>query len=143
MPVDKDNGPAIKAMIKTTYAPVLQRTLLGFIMKDLAEIAASMKITTKAKLTPQQRVMLIEEQLQSNGIKKTLLVRLNALRHLRHAIATEVIEQYDLRLANDEISFYYDVMEEILENYELQVQEWIVGGAYDEMHRALSSPQVH
>lgn len=143
MPIDNDNRAPVKAMIKTQYGPVIERTLCTFILKDLAEIMSSMKMMSNSNLNWQQRMQAREEFLRSTQVKRSLLVRLQALKYMRHDMIDEVIKQYDLKLPFDEIAFYHDVMAEIAKAFENQLWEWIQFHQYEHIHAHLNRLIAH
>src|ERR1700679_3940821 len=143
MTIDKDQAPILQAIIKTTYGPVLMRTLAHYIMRHLDEIIRSMQITTKMRLTVMQRLRLIDEQLQSSQVRRALLVGLDALKRQRGDLANELILQYGLKLPPDEIDFYQDYMQQLLMGHEKQMEEWIWNGDYDAIKHTLNYSETN
>ena len=138
MMIDKDQAPVIKAHILSSYGGTLERTLLTFILKDLMEITASMKLTTSKELNYFQIQALKQEQMQTPQIKRSLMARLNSLRQLRDDVIEEVMKNYGLKLSEDDLNFYHEVMTEHLIKAENQLEEWIKGGAYKSITRRLN-----
>lgn len=138
--IDKDQAPILRAMIKESYGPVLLRTICHFVLLDLNEIAQTMRIMSKQKLNVVDRLRIMDAQLQSDKVKHALRANLNARKRLRHAIVDEVINQYGLTLAHDEIDFYQDEMQNILKSHEMDVESWLMTGNYQIIRQKVNFP---
>lgn len=128
MTIDKDQEPLIKAHILTSYGNTVERTLLAFIIKDINEIAATMRITTSKKLNYAQIQALKHEEMQSKEVKRSLIVRLNVLRRIEEDIINEVLKVYGLNLSKDDLQFYHDVLGEHLRQCANHIEDLIRDG---------------
>jgi len=143
MTIDKENRPLVKAMIKTQYGPVIERTLCAFILTDLNEMMSSATISSKKQLSFQQYMQARQEFMLSTQVKTRLLMRLNSLRYLRNDMITEILKQYDLKLPIDEIAYYHDVLSEIAIKFEKKLEDWIKGNHYYRISNHLNKLTSH
>lgn len=136
--IDSDQRPVFKAMIKSTYSPVILRTILHAVLVDLNEIRQSMKLTTKANLTLVQKLQLIDEELRSPQVKNALAYGLDRLKRQSGDVVNEVLRQYGLNLLHDEVDFYHEEMGYWFDHHAAFVEKLIDMGDYEAMRILVS-----
>lgn len=119
MTIDKDQKPFLKAMIETTYRPVIKRAIANLILLDISQILATIKLTysdLKAIHNGSIKQKAILEVLHSEKCKDALVGNLISI-HKRQKIEIidEVLKQYGLILLKDEQDFYHEQMGMIFE----------------------------
>lgn len=141
MTIDVDQAPILKAMIRTSYSGVIQRTLIHYVLLDLGEIASSMKITTRAHLTIYDKLALVDQQLKSEQVKRALCAGLDMNVRRRGDIVAEITTQYGLSIKGDEADFYHEHMEEILIEKAKEVETLIMLGDYNTLRHLASQTE--
>lgn len=142
MAIDKDQEPILKAMINASYSGVILRTICHYVLIDLAEISSSMKISSSRHMNLLEKLIMYDQELQSDHVKKSLLCCLNMIKRKRDDIVNEIIRQYGLTLAHDEIDFYQDEMGFIFDDFIKYTRDLIQAGEYGMLRSLVNNPQA-
>lgn len=119
--IDKDQKAILEAMIKTTYTPVILRTIINLVFLDISKIRESYKV-----VRPSMMALLDDPKVAGQLIKALDLVHYRQ----KDELIDEIIKQYDLSLNKDEIDFYHECMGKIFGEQLMFVKTQIDKGAF-------------
>ncbi len=98
MSIDKDLGNIYRGMVKTTYVPVIRRTIILLLMQDINRMQVGMKLNDEQFL----------ELLHGPSAKKALRLCLDEILKRREAIIQEILLQYGIATSGAMTDFYHE-----------------------------------
>jgi len=130
MKLEKEQLALVRAMIETTYRPIIQRAIVNLVLLNVSQALTTVK--AKSVIDRNQQSLNL---LHSSDCKRALLVSLMNV-HIKKGpdMIDEIIKQYNLSLNADEISLYHYEMEAIFRNEIENVANMIENSAYSMMH---------
>lgn len=96
--IDKDLSNIYRGMIKTTYVPVIRKTIILLLMQDINRMQIGMKLDDQAFL----------ELLHGPSAKKVLRVCLDGIASRREAVIQEILLQYGIATSGAMTDFYHE-----------------------------------
>lgn len=96
--IDKDLGNIYRGMIKSSYVPVIRKTIILLLMQDINRMQVGMKLDDQAFL----------ELLHGPGAKKALRTCLDNIQNRRESIIQEILLQYGINTSGALTDFYHE-----------------------------------
>lgn len=131
--IDKDLSNIYRGMIKTTYVPVIRRTIILLLMQDINRMQIGMKLNDEQFL----------ELLHGPSAKKALRICLDSIGKRREQIIQELLLQYGIATSGAMTDFYHEEFHRhFLKQIEL-VWRLVYWGHYATLDRYISGATEH
>lgn len=98
MSIDKDLQAIYASMVKTTYMPIIRRTIVILLIHDMDRMQALTNTTD----------MQFMELIRSPDGKKSLFVCLDSICKKRADVIDEILKQYGLHSGAGMVDFYHE-----------------------------------
>lgn len=123
--IDKDLKPLYRAMVKTTYVPVMRKAIVLLLIADMDRMQAGLRVGD----------LEFFEVLRTDSAKKALCICLDAIAKKRNDIIQEILLQYGINTSNSMTDFYYEHMNEFFLKIIKFIKHLVGRGRYDMLDR--------
>lgn len=133
MTIDKDLAPVYKAMVKTSYAPVIRRVIILHLMQDINRMQMGMKMDDTQFI----------EILHSYSGKQALKLCLNEIFAKRGNTIQELLLQYGINTDGGLTDFYHEEFDRHFREQIAYVMKLVFEGDFALMDSYIANPVEH
>ncbi len=121
--IEKDLQPVYKAMIKTTYVPVIRRTIVILLIHDMDRMQATLGVDD----------FIFVEIIRQHDAKKALIMCLDSIAQKRADIIEEILLQYAINTNGAMNDFYHEHMNKFFLEEVSYVKHLVMHNRFDMM----------
>ena len=131
MPIDKDLKNVYNAMVKTTYRPIILRTIVLLLIQYLDRMQAAMQLND----------LDFFNVIRTEPGKKALCVCLDTIQKRSGDIIQEILLQYGIHTSGEMVDFYHESMHTNFIGCINRVKLMIWNGRYDMLDKIARTQQ--